>query len=93
MVVAPALRAEMGSAPVTQAAPARDPAPNVSLAVALPPAQAEALSQLVKRLLRHNLDRTGLNLADPHRPGDADDMEAALHVLRRALANEGYDPR
>lgn len=69
------------------------PRRDVVLTVVLQPVEAAALSQLVKRLLRNNLGRGGLDLADPHQPGDADDMASALHILRRTLADEGYDPR
>ncbi len=55
--------------------------------------RAEPLAQLVKQALRQNLGASGLNLADPHRPGNDWEMEQALHDLRQAPASAGFDPR
>jgi len=57
------------------------------------PVRAEPLAQLVKQALRQNLGASGLNLADPHRPGNDWEMEQALHDLRQAPASAGFDPR
>lgn len=68
-------------------------ADQVAIPLQMEAGRAEALAQLVKRVLRQNLGASGLNLADPHRQGDDWEMEQALHDLRHALASAGFDPR
>ncbi len=53
--------------------------------------QADAFSQVIKRLARSKLGRDGLNLASQWEDPDA--AEAAVLILRKALQDAGFNPR
>jgi hypothetical protein len=57
---------------------------DVLISLVLPPAQAVALAQVVKRLARSNLGRDGVNLATPTEEQDAEQAINALAVALRA---------
>ena len=59
----------------------------VILTLNLPSVQAEALSQLVKRIGWTELRQ---NAKDDQ---EASDMRSALQALQNELARQGYDPR
>jgi hypothetical protein len=65
----------------------------VTVKLSLPPDRALALAELVKRLDRSNLGPTGLNLTNPHQPGEDYKARQAVSALAKALAEAGYDPR
>lgn len=59
----------------------------VILTLNLPSVQAEALSQLVKRIGWTELRQNARN------DEEASDMRSALLALQNELAHQGYDPR
>lgn len=62
----------------------------ITLTVKLSDDEAYGLSQLVKRLNRRNLGDSDLKLVT----GDEErGAEMSVHLLREALAAQGYDPR
>ena len=52
--------------------------------------EAHGVAQLVKRLGRRSLGKDDLNLVTPE---EADQADAAVIILRDALAAAGYAPR
>lgn len=62
-----------------------------TITMQLTDAEADAFSQLVKRLARNQLGTDGLNLVSQWEDKAA--AESAVLILRDALRDAGFDPR
>jgi hypothetical protein len=62
----------------------------VTISFTLSHRQADALGEIVKRLLSRDLGKSDLRLANPHQPDEQEEAKLAFVKLENALAAVGF---